>query len=266
MGTAVGQRRMKRLPGVEAEVPDGGRGVNVHEHANKDDLDTLGPDTDYVLADGTRAVQYSSGYFAIGNVSGGNYVKVESDGTLVFVGAGTVWDDLRVSAETTKVGASAPDFDTFLSGTKIYWFDAGTDQEVHFSVQMPHGWAGTGIVPHVHWVPKTTADGAPANQVVRWGLEYTWTDRHEVFPGTLTVYATVHSPADANVVASKHYSTDFAEIVPSATQDGISSMLVCRLFRDANDAADTYEADAGLLEIDFHYEIDTVGSRLVGTK
>jgi hypothetical protein len=40
-------------------------------------------------------------------------------------------------------------------------------------------------------------------------------------------------------------------------------MLVCRLFRDAAGVGgtDDYDDDAGLLEIDFHYEIDTIGSR-----
>jgi hypothetical protein len=47
----------------------------------------------------------------------------------------------------------------------------------------------------------------------------------------------------------------------------ISSMLVCRIFRNATDATDdTYDDDAGLLEIDFHYEADMVGSRGISTK
>jgi hypothetical protein len=179
----------------------------------------------------------------------------------------TRWDDLRVAADTTKVGASAPDFDTFITGTKVYWFDDGTDQEVHFSVQIPHAWkVGTDIYPHVHWVPKTTADGTPANQAVRWGLEYTWANPGAVFPAVQTVYTVTHSPADANVVALKHYRSSFAAITPGADQDEISTMLVCRLFRDANDAADTYEDDAGLLEFDIHYQIDGFGSQLEGTK
>lgn len=175
---------------------------------------------------------------------------------------GIGWEDLRVPLETTKVGASAPDFDTFIGSTKIYWFDAGTDQEVHFSVQLPHSWNCGQIVPHVHWVPKTTSDGTPANQVVRWGLEYYWANRGVVFAAGLgtTIYTTTHAPADADVVALKHYVSAFAGISPTTDQDEISSMIICRLFRDANDAADTYEHDAGVLEIDFHYQVSSLGS------
>ena len=43
----------------------------------------------------------------------------------------------------------------------------------------------------------------------------------------------------------------------------LSSMLVCRLYRSASDS---YGGDAGLLEIDFHYEIDSDGSRQEYTK
>ena len=38
-------------------------------------------------------------------------------------------------------------------------------------------------------------------------------------------------------------------------------MMVCRLFRDATDAADTYDADAVLLEFDVHYKVNMLGSR-----
>ena len=45
--------------------------------------------------------------------------------------------------------------------------------------------------------------------------------------------------------------------------DGVSAMLIGRVFRDATGAGgtDDYGADAILLEIDFHYEIDGFGSR-----
>jgi hypothetical protein len=43
-------------------------------------------------------------------------------------------------------------------------------------------------------------------------------------------------------------------------------MITCRLFRDAEDVADTYTNFAGLLEIDFHYLKDMLGSREEFTK
>jgi hypothetical protein len=181
----------------------------------------------------------------------------------------TGWDDLMVSILAGRLGTSkTPEFAKFKDngsgsqGVFAYWFDATAEEELYFAVQMPHSWKGTTIKPHVHWTPKITADGTPANQTVEWGLEYTWANRGEVFANTAFVYGKTHTPADANVVAEKHYVTALSDITPSASQNTISSMLICRVFRNATDAADdTYEQDAGLLQLDFHYELDTFGSR-----
>jgi hypothetical protein len=37
-------------------------------------------------------------------------------------------------------------------------------------------------------------------------------------------------------------------------------MLAWRLYRKADDAADTYGADARMLELDFHYQKNSLGS------
>jgi hypothetical protein len=186
-----------------------------------------------------------------------------------------VFEDVRVAVTSTKLaGSKDPGFSVFLTngagsqGVFTYWFDASAEEEVYFTVQMPHSYKlDTVIVPHVHWIPKTTADGVPANQAVRWGLEYTWVDYAQTFANTTIIYGSTHLPADANVVANKHYMTDFTSITPNASQGkGLSSMLVCRLFRDATSLTDNYEHDAGLLEFDIHFGIDTIGSRTVTVK
>jgi len=182
-----------------------------------------------------------------------------------------VFDDLRVPVtSTTKGGTKDPGFTVWKTngagsqGVFLYWFDASAEEELYFTCQLPHGYKlDTTIVPHVHWTPKTTADGNPANQIVRWGLEYVWADMGSDYAANTTiVYGSTHVPADANVVAGRHYYTAFTTLTPPAEAGkGLSSMLVCRVFRDATNPTDNYEQDAGLLEIDFHYGIDTIGSR-----
>ena len=72
----------------------------------------------------------------------------------------------------------------------------------------------------------------------------------------------IHAPSDSVLIASRHYLTELTAITPTAAQNGLSSVLVCRLYRDANAADhDAYGADAGLLEIDFHYSISSLGSQ-----
>lgn len=136
-------------------------------------------------------------------------------------------------------------------------FDPNIQQEVFFSVQLPHGWLeGTDLKPHVHWVPL---DGDLGSTDVGWGLEYTWANVGEKFGDTTILYSTefatpVIPETDSHVVTSL------------GTMDGtgkkISSMIMCRAFRDAGavGTTDDYTGEAGLLEIDFHYQKEGLGS------
>ena len=244
--------------------------------------------TRYLDKDGTRAL--TGDWFAgaarkitVGAVSAGasnfgdggatNYAEFEADGTLKFNGTAKVWDDLRGPVNAVRVGpAGAPDFSQFKddgggsTGVFAFWFDSGTEQQVYFSAQLPHTYAeGTNIEPHVHWVSADTAGGSGTD--VCWGLEYTWANINGTFGNTAIIYADEQSNGSGETITvDKHYYTDFAAI--SGTGKTISSMLVCRLFRDATGTGgtDDYDDDAGLLEFDFHFEIDTVGSRAEITK
>lgn len=244
--------------------------------ATNEDLDDHLADTSnphQVTADQVGLGTDDSPTFAGGHFGGvANYTEFEADGTLVMHGDATVWDDLLVPATMTKMGGTKdPGFAVFKTngsgsqGVFLYWFDAVTEEELYFAVQLPHSWAGTPITPHVHWVPSIASDENPSGQTVRWGLEYTWINIDGTFANTSIVYA---KSASGLTTAGKHLMTLFSAITPGAgTQDGISSMLICRIFRDATSVADdTYEHDAGLLEIDFHYEKNTIGSRAAGTK
>lgn len=188
-----------------------------------------------------------------------NYVKIEADGTIQLLGDATGWEDLRVPATSAVVGAAPPDLGAFgpSGGLKTYLFDKATDQEVHLAVQLPHTWEeASNITPHVHWSPVDTNTGT-----VRWGLEYSWANMDGTFGAPSTIYA--EDAGDGT--AWKHQVKDFSAL--DATGKTISSMIVCRLFRDADHANDTYDNDAALLECDFHYEIDTpAGSRAITTK
>jgi hypothetical protein len=173
-----------------------------------------------------------------------------------YVGA---WDDLLVSGLAVKtIGASAPDLVNFAGSTtlQLYGFDgATTTEEVFATFQMPHGWIGSAIYPHVHWSPINANAGT-----VRWNFEYTWTDIGQTFGGTTTINAT----SNTSTTAWKHEITSLGTLTPLATQDGISSILVCRLFRDPS--LDTYASDAVLLYLDIHYQKDGLGSDAEFTK
>lgn len=186
-----------------------------------------------------------------------HYFQVEADGTIEFNGNATVWEDLRVPSQNTKLNPtkSEPAFEEFIDGLFLYAFDTtnADDESVHFVAQMSHSYKeGSDIYPHLHWSPDTTNGGN-----VRWELEYVIVNTDGTFAGSAT-NDTITDAADGT--ADKHQTVPFTTI--SGAGLTISHMIICRLTRmSTSDAADTFTGNAFFLEFDFHYEIDTVGSR-----
>lgn len=193
------------------------------------------------------------------------------DGTLYAVNQSlSNWDDFRVSIESTGMrGVKDPDyiqiFDNGSGSTGIfaYAFHPSSEEEVFFSIQMPHAWKeGTSVRPHIHWIGQTNGG---VGQDVCWGLEYTVANIGSVYGNTSIIYADTNY-LEEDIVANKHYMTIFPFI--DMTGLTLSNMILCRLFRDAGSVGgvDDYPNDAVLLEFDLHYEIDSLGSQLLYTK
>lgn len=94
--------------------------------------------------------------------------------------------------------------------------------------------------------------------MIRFSLEYTWANIGDTFGATNTL----HLDTDAfvpNTSQWKHLLCKNASGI-AGTGKTLSSMLVCRLFRDPADSADTYPQDVAFLQFDIHYEIDAFGS------
>lgn len=207
----------------------------------------------------------------IGDVSGGNYTNIASDGSISFLGTASGWEDLRIEPTIRSPGTNDPTYTQWFTdgaGSRgVYLYDftdviTASQKEIFFTIQMPHSWKGTAITPHVHWIPKV----AGTAQRPVWGMEYSWADTGTSFGNTNIVYTTSLIPNDVNLVINRHYKSFFDAITPSTSQDGISSILIGRIFRRSGDASDTYTGTCGLLSIDFHYEIDTIGSATVNAK
>lgn len=209
-----------------------------------------------------------------GNRPSGNYSSFENDGTPVQYGDATAWEDERVPVTSLKLGGSHdPGFAVWKKnaggtsqGVFIHWFDKATEEELYFALQISHAWKeGSTIYPHVHWIPKTNGG---ANTKVSWGLEYVVQSMGVAFGTTTIIYGNTSIPNETPV-ADRHYLTRINGTTGIVmTGHTISCMLIGRVFRDATGAGgtDDYDDDAGLLEIDFHIERDTNGSRLETSK
>ena len=203
----------------------------------------------------------NAGVTKIGDISNGNNTKIESDGTIVFEGEAEVWDDLRVSMDKGSSSASLAYSPGESSGGQIWYFrDAKGLETLSFQVQLPHSYKeGPNIYPHLHWTPLNSGSGN-----VEWNLDYTWVNYDSTtplaFPSTTTSTIVETGPFTIRTHLITPLTT--GNVGLDGTGKKISSILICRLWRNSNNSADTYQNDAGLLSLDFHYQINTVGSRL----
>ncbi len=198
----------------------------------------------------------SAGVTTIGDITGVNNTKIEADGTLKFEGEAEVWDDLRVSMDRGSDAAKMKE--VWNNGPEIYFFNDGDVDGMSFVVQMPHSWKeGTFIYPHLHWLPSADA----TSKTVIWKLQYSWQNYDSSTPQLFPTFTTATNTVSGNFTKNTHLITS---LTGGAGLDGlgkkISSILVCRIIRDG--ANDTYGDETGLLSLDIHFQIDTIGSRL----
>jgi len=233
---------------------DGDTKIDVEKTADDDNIR-------FSTAGSERLKIDATGNILIGNET--DYTQIDPDGTLTLHGEATVFEDLLVPVtSTTRGGSNDPAFLVYKTngagsqGVFTYWFSSSSEQELYFVVQMPHAWKeGSDIFPHVHWL--VTSDLGANN--VEWALEYTWVNIGNTFGNTSIISAYTPIAPVLPVTANKHVLTE----LPPMTGAGntISSMLLCRVFRKVSSPNDTYPSSAALLQIDFHYEIDALGSR-----
>lgn len=196
---------------------------------------------------------------------GSNYTSTEVDGTLVFTGNATVWNDICVPLSATQVNpaTSKPDFAIFRNGVYAFGFDDAADESVNFTAEIHHDWReGSMIYPHFHW-GIATAGSAGGAENVKWGLEYTVANKTgDTFGATTTIYSDT-----IDIQNESQYEAFMTSVGSGIDMTGytISNIIIGRLFRDTSVAND-FAPDAYGFIFDFHYEIDTVGSRAAATK
>ena len=207
-----------------------------------------------------------TGALVVGDGGTTHYTQFDTGGFQTMHGTALNYEDIRVPMSTAKrLGNSDPDWELFAddgagsTGVHVQAFAAGTEQELEFTVQIPHAWSlGTNVNAHVHWSPSSTDTGD-----VTWKLEFTLAAKDGTFGNTTTLSVT--TPGDGT--DRKHQYAVLGDIdLSSFTADtDISIILTCRVYRDVADG-DDYADDAFLHEVDFHMAMDTIGSRALLTK
>lgn len=204
-----------------------------------------------------------------GDVEGGtghfggatDHSEFESDGTLKFNGAATVWkDELGQLLGKRLENPSSRIVENIAEGSLTFKDNATTADYVVASPQINHDWKfGTNLHVHFHWWQVSA-------NFPNWLLQYRWQRNGQAKTTTWTSVI----PAEHTftyVSGTLCQITEFVEITPPANY-GISDILQIRLIRDTGNAsglfagADPESSDVDAVSFDFHKEIDTVGSRL----
>jgi len=209
-----------------------------------------------ILSSGKVGIGTTSPTHELNVVGSGNFTENVTIGTQL-INAGITHMDLRVSVTQTKLGGTKdPDFAQFKDdgsgsqGVFTYLFSKTTEEELYLTTQLPHDYKqGSSVEMHVHWSPLTTSTLG-----VGWGMECTWSNETSAFGDTI-IYRMM---TNASGTAYDHQITSFGDLVGSAS--GTSAVILCRVFRDATNATDSYDGDVALHEIDFHYLVDGLGS------
>jgi hypothetical protein len=147
-----------------------------------------------------------------------------------------------------------PEIITYKTSLILKCFDSA--EILHFATQVPHNYKeGSDMSVHVHWTPHSRGTAESGNSVA-WKVECVVAK----IDGTFGSTATADCTDICDGINDAHQISPGVSV--SGTGVGISSMIIGRVYRDAGDTWTTNTAGSrpALLEVDFHYEIDSLGS------
>ena len=178
------------------------------------------------------------------------------------------WDDLLINSGLFKfAGSSDPTWRTWtIDCVDFQALSFDDEDEIFFTCQLPHTYKeGTDIRAHVHWTPKARGN-EEINKYVGWKLDVSWANINgDPFTSVATIDMTDKCSG----------TDDYHEVSAGSTNiDGtgkkISSMLVCRLYRDDSEVIEYWEGTGvnapALLQFDFHHEVNSMGSSIEWVK
>lgn len=246
------------------------RGFSIEDNSDNSYFYVNGQNDEVVLGYGLNTKvgvgTYNSSYkFDVNGTSrfgtSSNYTSTESDGTLVFTGDATVFDD--VSCNLLVGGATTPTATIYNGGVLRAYEYVGSSvltRDQNGMIQLPHSYKeGSNVTVHVHlYIPNDVTGGT-----IKMSCTYTWANINSTSAiSETTITGTVIRTAGQGI--SNNAILSFPAI--TGTGKTISSIIAFRLLRDAGDASDTFGSSVWVKSIDAHFEKDTEGSRTETTK
>jgi len=188
------------------------------------------------------------------------------------VGSGLdAWDDMRITPGSfDRPGIADPDYVIYYpngGGLGVYLPEFAKNDFASFTIQLPHSYKqGEDIYVHLHWTPGSRGV-AENGKTVGWKIDYSWANIN----GTFSDMQTVDLSDACDGTDHKHQMTSDVLLTGAGSGKNISSMLICNIRRSDTGTDDTWVSTSSgqlplLLEVDFHYPLDTAGSTTHTTK
>ncbi len=207
---------------------------------------------------------FADGAVRMGNSSAGaptNYLKVEPDGTIVFIGDAVVFNDLQFPISNAKVpAANAPTWQTFTANTNEYGF--GIDDFIDSQAnETPHGWR-QGTTGHVHLhITTKAANATGSDRFAKFTVWVAFADTGEAWQETsFTAELTIPD----GTAALQQFNLDMGDLSLTAFVE--ESAIRVRPKRIAATGGTEYSGEIFITQVGIHMEHDTVGSRTENAK
>lgn len=182
-------------------------------------------------------------------------VKKETVDTLIY--ATTVDKAVQIAVSVPHLGTGAPPGAGTEDQFKTLDFNKTNDEDVFFQLDLPSDYKAAGAIDiEVCFFVDGTVIG---DTFVVWGCEYkTIThDNAEVFDFDAGTAIKLDTMTLSSGDAAKLYRESTISLV--TTGFVVSDLLLCRIFRDADNAKDDYDGDARTVHFEMLYESDKPG-------
>jgi len=163
-----------------------------------------------------------------------------------------IWQEQRAHITQFYAPAANNPAQSEIGVTPVLLFDAASDEWVYYEWEVPENYyAGSDFKIRFYWAPTD----ANAGDVV-WGIEYTiiTPENDEVLTAATTTQTVTDSTQS---LANELLRTDFITISGTGVQPG--DIISMRVYRDADNAADDYGADAALIHLGLYFKVDRNG-------
>lgn len=204
-------------------------------------------ETEALLANGIPSLK-------VGDVDAGDYAQIGTDGTLLLFGDATVWEDVTFELSSYKLDSTAGSLQYNHSNNSITMDSTGSlandDDTLVFNCQIPHkAKAGSTAKLHMHWEQPDDSD-------YEFLVQYRIQKNGEAKDTSWSTAATVDMTNNVFTYVSGTLIqiTELLEV--DLTDVPISSLIQVQLTR--NDTISGTDIEA--LAVDFHFEIDSLGS------